>query len=119
MNLKPLLPAALLLLAAGAMAQTVVSVSDFHRSAKTYVGSAVQISGVAYNIRQETKRRGGKDAAYTSFNLFETDAKGKKSRYYVFVSIPSSSFKTPLTEGEPAVITGPIQWPYQIGRIDD
>lgn len=112
--------AALLLLAAGgASAQTVLSVKDFHRSSKTYVGGSVQMTGLAYNIRQEIKRRNGRDVPFTSFNLYEADAKGKKGKYYVFVSIPASSFKSPVIEGDPATITGAIQWPYQIGRIDD
>ena len=101
------------------MAQTVVTVNDFHRNSKSYVGSNVQISGIAYSIRQEIKQRNGQGVAYTTFNLYENGAKGKKGKYYVFVSIPASSFKTPITEGDPATITGPIQWPYQVGRIDD
>ncbi len=105
--------------AARAYAQTVLTVKDFHRNSKAYVGGSVQISGLAYNIRQETKRRNGVDVAFTSFNLYESDAKGKKGKYYVFVSIPADSFKTPLVDGQPATITGPIQWPYQVGRIDD
>lgn len=112
--------AALLLLAAlTAAAQTVLSVKDFHRSSKTYVGNSVQVTGLAFNVRQELKRRNGQDVAFTSFNLYEVDAKGKKGKYYIYVSIPAGSFKTPLEEGGSATITGAIQWPYQIGRIDD
>lgn len=119
MKIKSALVLPFLSLAVFAPAQTVLTVKEFHRSSKTYVGSSVQMNGLAYNIRQETKKRAGRDVAFTSFNLYETDSKGNKGKYYVFVSIPSDSFKTPLTEGQPASITGPIQWPFQIGRIDD
>ncbi len=43
------------------MAQAVVTVKDFHRSAKTYVGNGVQITGLSYNIRQELKKREGRN----------------------------------------------------------
>lgn len=116
---KTLLAVALSLAASAASAQTVMTVAEFHRGAKQHVDTTVQLSGVAYNIRQEIKHRGGRDVPYTSMNLYELDGKGRKGKYYVYVSIPTSSLKGALAEGDAAVITGAIHWPYQVGRMDD
>ena len=100
-------------------AQSVLTVQEVHRSARTYVGTNVQINGLAYNIRSESKNQNGVETPYTKFNLYEADSKGRKGKYYVAVSLPSSSFKINIVEGGPVAIVGTLKWPYQIAMIDE
>jgi hypothetical protein len=100
-------------------AQTVLTVRDYHHNQKAYVGSQVEITGIATNIRQVTKRVNNQDVPYTSLNLNEQDNKGRKGKYYVWVSIPSRQFTTQINDGDPARIVGTMKWPYQIGMIEE
>ena len=99
-------------------AQTSLTVAQFHSNQKAYVGSSVTITGMAKNIRSETKKRNGIDVAYTTLNLYEMDAKGKQKPYYVYVSLPTSAFSGTPADGATASITGTMKWPYSIGAID-
>jgi hypothetical protein len=99
-------------------AQSTLTVSDFHANSKTYVGSLVSVSGLARNIRSETKKRNGVDVPFTTLNLYEVDSKGKQRSYYIYVSLPSSAFSASPADGVMATITGNIKWPYMIGAID-
>src|SRR5260370_1393451 len=91
-------------------AQTALSVTQFHQNQRGYVGSMVQITGVARNIRQEMKKVNGREVPYIKLNLYEDDVKGKKSRYYVYVALPTSQMKSAINEGDNAAIVGKMQW---------
>jgi len=101
-----------------ARAQSILTVSDFHANAKAYVGSNVQVTGMAKNIRSETKTVNGVRVPRTVLNLYELDPKGKQKSYYIFVSLPTSAFSSMPVDGALATITGTIKWPYMIGAID-
>jgi hypothetical protein len=100
-------------------AQTVLTIQDFHRSSRSYVGTQVQITGLAYGVHQSIKRVNGVDVPYISLNLHEIDNKGRKGKYYVYVYLPASEMKTTINEGDRAAIAGTIQWPPMVGEISE
>ncbi len=124
MNLKSILAGA----AAGALvffglsalkAQAVLTVKEYHSSPRTYVGTQVQITGLAHNIRTATRRYRGQDVPYVYLDLYEQDAKGDRGKYYVWCAIPASQLKNQINEGDSAQVTGTMKWPYQVGMIDE
>jgi hypothetical protein len=99
-------------------AQTVLRVADFHRNSKAYVGTTIQVTGVAGSVKLENKKVGSDNVPYAKFCLYEQDSKGKKTKYYIWVSIPAESFQNPPKEGDDVTITGLAQWPDQIAKIE-
>jgi len=101
-----------------ARAQTIATVSDVRANPKQYVGSSVQVTGLAQGIRTDTKLVKGSKVPYTKLNLYEVDAKGRKGSHYIYVALPTSDFSTTPVEGEMARVTGTLKWPYEVAAID-
>src|SRR5947207_2568776 len=73
---------------------TSLTVKELHSNTKPLIGQQVTITGLAYFIKSMTKHKNGQDVPYTSMSLYEIDQKkGAKGRFYVWISVPSSTFK--------------------------
>jgi hypothetical protein len=126
-SLTPLKAAAIGALAGGltffalgaVTAQTVLSVAQVRSNPKAYVGNGtVQVTGLAYGIRSDSRKLNNQAVPYIKLNLYEQDSKGNKGSHYVYVAIPASQFASVPAEGQLATITGPLKWPYEIAAID-
>lgn len=103
----------------GVRAQSVLTVAQLHKNIKAYVGNGeVQVTGIAQAIRSGTRKINGKVVPVTILDLYEQDAKGRKTGHYVFCVVPTSQLTTMPVEGGMATITGPLKWPYEIAAID-
>ena len=101
-------------------AQQNLTVAQVHHDPKAYVnnGQTYAVTGLAVNVRRENRRVSGRDVPYVKLNLYDVDAKGRKGSHYVYVALPVSDFQSVPVEGQMAVITGPMKWPYEIAAID-
>ena len=100
-------------------AQTALTVAQVKANPKLYVGSSVQVTGLAWSVRSDTRKRNGQMIPYVKLNLYELDAKGRRGSRYVYVALPASAFTSMPVEGQMATITGPLKWPYEIAVIDE
>jgi len=124
MSLKPVAAGAVSALAFAllslAHAQTALSVRDLHQNVKQYVGHEVQVTGLAGPIRHEQKMHNGTNVEYVTFALNEQDAKGKKTGYNVWISLPLSDFNgTAPTENSNVTVTGVPKWPWAFAQISE
>jgi len=103
---------------AGVRAQIALTVAEVRADAKRYVGTNVQVTGMAQGVRSDTKKINGRTVPYTKLNLYEVDSKGHKGSHYIYVSLPTSDFTSTPVNGGMAAITGPLKWPYEIAAID-
>jgi hypothetical protein len=102
-----------------AHAQAVLSVHDLRGNPKAYVGREVKVTGLAGQVKLVDKRVGAEFVSYAQFGLYEQDAKGRKTGYHVWISLPVSAFQgQPPTENSRVEITGVPKWPYQIAVIE-
>ncbi len=97
-----------------------LTVAQVHHDPKSFVnnGQTYAVTGLAQSVRHKTRRIGGKDVPYVMLDLYEVDAKGKKGSHYVYVALPAADFQSVPVEGQMAVITGPMKWPYEVAAID-
>lgn len=102
-----------------AFAQRALTVSDVRSNGKAYVGSVTTVSGLAYYVRQETRKRNNQQTPYVKLSLYETDSKGNKGSHYVYVALPASSFAFMPSEGQSLNVTGPLKWPYEVAVIEE
>ncbi len=103
---------------AGVRAQSALTVADVHANSKQYVGTNVEVLGMANNIRSDTKTVNGRKVQYTKLNLYEVDSKGRKGSHYIYVALPTGNFTSMPVNGQMTSITGPLKWPYEIAAID-
>jgi hypothetical protein len=100
-------------------AQAVLTVAQVRSNPKAYVGSGeVAVTGMASNIRSDSRSINGQAVPVVKLNLYELDAKGRKGSHYVYAVVPASSFAALPVEGGMATITGPLKWPYEVAAID-
>ncbi len=99
-------------------AQTVLTVAQIEQSSKTYVGTTVQVTGLASSVRSDNRYVNGKNVAYVKLNLYKLDGRGRKGSRYIYVALPASQFTSIPVEGRMATITGPLKWGYEIAAID-
>lgn len=110
--------AAVFLALSAVKAQTSLTVFDFQRNSKQYVGTEVRVTGLAQNIRHDVKQVQGKPVEYTKLNLYSILPNGKRDSHYIYVNLPTSSFRFVPNEGDSVSIQGTPKWPYEIAVID-
>lgn len=99
-------------------AQSVLTVAQVESDPRVYVGTRVQVTGLAEAVRTKTRRVNGKDVPYVMLDLHKVDAKGRKTPRYIYVALPAADFQTAPVEGQMMAVTGPLKWGYEIAAID-
>src|SRR5947209_1894571 len=77
-----------------------ITVAQLHSNARAYVGTVATVTGLAYYIKSDTKMKNGQSVPYTKLSIYEIDAKNRKGKFYVWVSMPTSQFKYMPAEGD-------------------
>jgi hypothetical protein len=101
-----------------AKAQTILNVADVHANPALYIGSNVQVTGIAKSIRLISKTGFGRKVPYTVLDLYEMDAKGRRGSHFIYVSVPTSAYSAAPIDGQMATITGTLKEPSMVGQID-
>lgn len=98
-----------------AHAQQTLTVREVHQNVKAYVGREVTLTGLCGKVRHETRK--GED--WVLFGVQEQDAKGKKTGYNVWITLPLSAFngQAPV-ENSNVSVTGQLEWPRTIAQIE-
>src|SRR5579885_2768595 len=73
-----------------ARAQLSLTVDDVRHEPKRYVGTQVQVTGIAKYVRTAAKTVSGRKVPYVKLSLYGTDAKGRPGDHYIYVFLPES-----------------------------
>lgn len=107
-----------------AFSQRALSINDVLGDPSRVWGKNVTVDGIAGSVRYSLKTvdyKTRQQEEYVSFSLYAPDPKGYKGRgkYYISVNIPAASFgMNKPAEDRVVALTGQLQPPFQLGRIE-
>jgi hypothetical protein len=99
-------------------AQGGATVGDVLGDPGRFWGRIVSVTGRVDSVRAAGRYLRGQRVPTYSFNLYELGER-RQRRHYVFVSLPASQFPATPQEGQDLTITGTLQAPLQLGKIED